>query len=290
MAAITLETGTWLKDPARKNPEGEQALADLLDQVIRMRGGASYQTYTIAGGVLTPETWVFDATSEGGTGTDDLVTISGTNYKPGDRIYLAPASGQTLTVKPSTVGGAANIRLFADADVVLDDVRCWLKLVWTGSFWDEVGFFHPNLTKYRAHYGLAYATSSTDGLIQLATPAEARGSVGSQALTPANMAANFVALDVNNKGIMPLPGGLILQWGYDASGSTGVRTITYKEAFPTGLIVPFFSPVVGLTGNRAVILRSDQADFFTLTQMKVQVVTGSDAGSGVPLHWLVLGY
>jgi hypothetical protein len=88
------------------------------------------QEYTIATGAITPVGSYFTIDTEGDAASDDLDTITATNYREGDEITVTAAnSGRTVVLKDDT----GNIR--GPGDISLDHSRDAATLIFTASGW-----------------------------------------------------------------------------------------------------------------------------------------------------------
>lgn len=90
---------------------------------------------TISSGAITPVYATHTVDTEADAATDDLVTITATNFKAGDRLMISAANGsRDVVVKAS--GG--NILLPNDVDITLDDTEKTLILRYDGTNWNYV--------------------------------------------------------------------------------------------------------------------------------------------------------
>lgn len=90
---------------------------------------------TIASGAIVPTQFSHTVDSEGDASTDDLDTITATNFKVGDIIAIsAESASHVITVKH----GTGNILLPSDADIELDDTEKTLLLRYDGTNWNFI--------------------------------------------------------------------------------------------------------------------------------------------------------
>ena len=89
--------------------------------------------YTIATGAIVPVGSFFVVDTESDGATDDLATITATNYKPGDIIFVqAENTARTVVLKD----GTGNLRLAADFS--LDNTEDVAQLMLVGTNWVQV--------------------------------------------------------------------------------------------------------------------------------------------------------
>lgn len=104
-----------------------------------LQGVFPNDSYTISSGVISPSRKasiiLTSVDTQGGAGTDDLDTITGTGYSTGDIIFLRGVSGaRVVTVK----SGTGNINLASAVDFNTGDLTKAITLQWTGSAWNEL--------------------------------------------------------------------------------------------------------------------------------------------------------
>ena len=95
--------------------------------------GANPLEYTIATGAITPVGSFFTIDTEAGAASDDLATITATNYKPGDLLVVqANNTARTVVLKD----GTGNLRLAGDFS--LDNSEDLVQLILVGTNWVQV--------------------------------------------------------------------------------------------------------------------------------------------------------
>lgn len=157
MTAVDFPLAGVFTDPATTNnvaKEAQEAILAFARQSIP--GVGLYNTYTIATGALTPAGTeaVLRVNTESSAASDDLTSIVQTNTKDGQTLIITPAdAGRIVTVKHGA-GGAGQILLRGDRDLVLDiETYLWLHRV--GTNWVEI-----NRT---AHIDYDYFATSNSG-------------------------------------------------------------------------------------------------------------------------------
>lgn len=119
------------------------------------------------------------------------------------------------------------------------------------------------------------ATTSDTGVIEIATTAEAlTGTDTARAITPAAFAGNK-SLGVS--GYYQLPGGLIVQWGYDTAATGATGTVTFPLAFST------VYTVVGLQDKNG----AQYMTVHTVTTTNFQFTASGGTSTGV--RWVAFG-
>lgn len=94
---------------------------------------ASPKEYTISGGAITPTGTYFTIDTQGDAGSDDLDTITVTNYKPGDLLILqANNTARTVVLKD----GTGNLRL--SGDFSLDNTEDTATVMLIGTNWTQI--------------------------------------------------------------------------------------------------------------------------------------------------------
>lgn len=90
---------------------------------------------TIASGAITPIYASHTVDTEADASTDDLVTITATNFKAGDRLMLSASNGARDVVLKASGG---NLLLPNDLDITLDDTEKTVILRYDGTNWNYV--------------------------------------------------------------------------------------------------------------------------------------------------------
>jgi len=89
--------------------------------------------FTISSGAITPTGSYISVDTEGDAASDDLDTITATNYRHGDLLIVEAAnSARTVVVKD----GTGNIN--APADISLDHAQDKVLMIWDGSNWQVI--------------------------------------------------------------------------------------------------------------------------------------------------------
>ena len=122
------------------------------------------------------------------------------------------------------------------------------------------------------------ASTSTKGIIQLATDAEAFA--GTDALK-AIVSSNFVK-SFGTNGYARLPGGLILQWG-ETGSFVGAVSVTFPLAFPSAIMQGYAACQISASvGAPAVAAYNFTASSMTVSSGTSSLISG--------IRWLALGY
>lgn len=97
------------------------------------KNGITLPEFTIASGAITPIGSYISIDTEASAASDDLDTITATNYRHGDLLVIEAAnSARTVVVKDST----GNIN--APADISLDHAQDKVLMIWDGSNWQVI--------------------------------------------------------------------------------------------------------------------------------------------------------
>jgi hypothetical protein len=135
------------------------------------------------------------------------------------------------------------------------------------------------------------ATTTLEGLVQLATNAQADArSATSVALTPSNLASLF-AQSLGPSGFQRLPGGLIMQWAETPSlrEGDGAYNLALPTTWPNNFFGGWVSPVNAaastLNDNWPQLVTSPGAGSFSAVAIMEQAVSGATAVSMPVCFW-----
>lgn len=98
---------------------------------------------------------------------------------------------------------------------------------------------------------------------------------------------NSIAGGGEGQGSVTLPSGLIIKFGKNHGSGTGVDTIVFTNAFPTGQLAAFVSVIS--TNLPAIV----NADVYNLAINQIRVKATNYAGtaySTASYYWLAIGY
>lgn len=119
-----------------------QAFEDFLAAVKQIPGGGIAETtLTLASDAVTPFGGVggiFTIDTEAAAASDNLATITQTNFPDGSCLIVRPASSARLVVVKHAAGGSGQILLRTAGDFTLGDTTHWLCLKRTGTSWQEL--------------------------------------------------------------------------------------------------------------------------------------------------------
>ncbi len=129
-------TDAYIRKQRITGPTEDSSRADQTVGNYMVSGEA--QTYTIASGVITPAVshmrWL-KIDTQGAASSDDLDTITATNFITGDELILSSVNdARNVVVKK----GTGNIWLLAAGDCTLGTVNDRLTLQWNGTTWIEL--------------------------------------------------------------------------------------------------------------------------------------------------------
>ena len=129
------------------------------------------------------------------------------------------------------------------------------------------------------------STTSAIGLVQLATSAEAiAGADALKAITPASLADAFVSSKTAN-GYVKIPGGIIIQWGIAIVPENSYLTVTFPTPFTTACFGVYMSNTTGSTLNSSLCWTND----ITTSSFQCQ---HPDTASGIKYqsaYWFAIG-
>lgn len=158
--------------------------ADDLYDLIRMSSMIP-EALTISGGVVSPTeafgTLTID--TESAASTDDLTTITTTNYPDGAVIIVRAADATHDVVLKHNNGGSGEIELVGAADITLTDTDQFVMLMLNGSAWQEVVHSHHThdgdyYTQAQVDTALALRLLAASNLSDVADAATARANLG----------------------------------------------------------------------------------------------------------------
>jgi len=120
----------------------KQAFEDFVAGVKQIPGaGVAETTLTLASDAVTPPGGsgaIFTIDTEAAAATDNLATITQTNFPDGSCMLLRPASSARVVVVKHAAGGSGQILLRTSGDFPLGDTTHWLCLKRTGTSWHEL--------------------------------------------------------------------------------------------------------------------------------------------------------
>jgi len=146
------------------NANAKTALEQLRDCAAESPGGAAVSTLTIATGSVTPTGWLHAIDTQGGDATDDLANIVTTNHPAGREIVIYAANAAHTVVVKHNAGGAGAIHTQDAADITLDEVDIYVRLVRIVNDWYEIGrAYGSNADDFRAFLGLGTAAVCDTG-------------------------------------------------------------------------------------------------------------------------------
>lgn len=268
------------------------ALADLNHVVACLReipGGESYSALTISGGGAVVPTLAHHTLLPASGTTDNLDFATATNHPDGRLLLLRPnTSGHTITVRHGQ-SGTNPFALAAGLDFVMASVDHILLLYKRANgTWREITrSYGDDLAAQRAFLGAAYATTSTPGLIQLATPTQIQAGINSSALTPGQWAA---ASGSNGNGVYwRLPGNRIIQMSAIVTSNSADTTVTLPITMANASYSVTAQAVTNdaLTGTPAA--RLVHCFNRTTTTFQMSAWTAAGARSALQVAWEVKG-
>lgn len=240
---------------------------------------------TISSGVLALDAQynVFTIDTEGSAAADDLTnitTLAGTEWPVDSVIYLQTASSsRDVTITYPGAVGVGYIYPEAQVNMVMRDVNVIVRLqkvdvsLWIAALVAINGT--AAAAEQRERLGIASATATAGGIVELATVAETlAGTDAVRALTAAGVAGTK---SLATNGYYRFPGGFTIQWGSTTS-TANPKSITFPIAFPTACRAVVASPAT----NADALCRptSISTTGFDLYQ--------SNAGTAVT--WIAIGY
>lgn len=127
------------------------------------------------------------------------------------------------------------------------------------------------------------ASETVSGVVELANPAEAQAMADTgRALTPAGLASAFGGANQSlaGPGYQILPGGLIFQWGWTSTISTGSYVdVTLPVSFVTA---GYSHQAIGISGSTATSPLTMQ--FNSVSSIRI-----SNNGNPIAASWFVVG-
>lgn len=112
---------------------GVAVLVAAFPNLLTLQNGVAATELTIASGAVTPTQASHTIDTESDAASDDLDTITATNFKAGDLLTLAANNGARTTVVKH---GTGNILHPEGLDVELDDAVKTIQLRYDGTFWN----------------------------------------------------------------------------------------------------------------------------------------------------------
>lgn len=186
----------------------------LLRAGITFDNDAKTSSFTASASISTKLFYPCDATSAAITATIPEAATAGEGATVAVKKTDSSANAVTLTRSGSdTIDGDTSVALEGENDAIIivsDGVSKWNSIA--------------------RGQDVPYATTSSNGVVQLATSAETlTGTDTNKPITPGTFAGNK---DLQSAGYYKLPGDFILQWGFSALTST-TRTTNFTTAFTT---------------------------------------------------------
>ena len=212
--------------PAITVTEAKQAQDDTLAVIRQIPGGAAIEALTIAGGLISPTLGSGSVSSETGT-ADNLDNIAVTVLQDGALYMLTAAASHTITVR-NNQGSSGKILTVDAASFVMTSTKHWLLLKLNGAQWEEVyRSYGPDAAARRAFIGVADASDTVKGVVELATAGETDlGSDTARAMTPGGFASGWQSSSLPLAG--DFPGGLKFKADVSSPG-----TISFAAPFPS---------------------------------------------------------
>lgn len=130
-------------DAVPPNSDARAALDQTVAAAKQLLGAADEEALTIAGGSITPTVATVVVDGEGAA-ADVLTNILTTNFPEGRVIVLRCTDAARPITVDDSAGGAGEIHLFGDVDLVLADPADRLVLQRHGADWEELGRTHQN--------------------------------------------------------------------------------------------------------------------------------------------------
>lgn len=113
------------------------SLIPLRDNIKLIPGYGADTTLTIAGGTITPTAGNHAVDTEGGAGADDLANVLTTNLPDGHFVVLRAVNGAHVVTIRDGMGGAGQLHLANNSDMVLDATAKMIGLKRNGADWYE---------------------------------------------------------------------------------------------------------------------------------------------------------
>ena len=282
--ALLADAGGTLTNAAAKT-----ALEALRDCAAESPGGAAVSTLTIASGAVVPTGWFHAIDTEGAGATDDLTTITTTNHPAGRELVIYAANAAHTVVVKHEGGGAGAIHTQDAADITLDEVDIYVRLVRVVNDWYEIArAYGSNADDFRAFLGLGTAavldTGTGAGNVVIMAAGPALPAVDGSALTGLKERGDyFLAWD---KKASPAQGGTFT--------SAAWRTRTIAEAVDESSIATVASNQITITTAGYYYIRASapakavnnhQARFYETTgaitsgNMVSGVISGTNANA-----------
>lgn len=138
----TLPANGFFENNARNEGDIKSWGDQIRDWLAQQPGGSTEATKVIAAGVITPDIGIQAVDTEAAAASDDLDTITQTNFPDGQLLLIRQAvAGRTVVVRHNQ-GAAGKILLADSANLSLNSTKMWLCLKRTGTTWEEVFRFY----------------------------------------------------------------------------------------------------------------------------------------------------
>jgi len=143
---------------------------------------------------------------------------------------------------------------------------------------------------------VATAAESVAGIVKLATTAQAQALTDDlTALTPKKLAAAFAGSNqlIVANGYQKLPGGLLLQWGIQASAASANTVAHYPISFTGGVLAVFGTGLNTSGGIQAYVTLNSyntaNATFNCFVAGNGSAASLASTVGGVSLRWFAIG-
>jgi nitrogen fixation protein len=148
----TLPANGFWENAARTQGEAKTWGDQIRDWLAQQPGGSTEASKVIAAGAITPDIGIQAVDTEAAAASDDLDTITQTNFPDGSVLLIRQAvAGRTVVVRHN-IGAAGKILLADGANLSLNSTTMWLCLKRTGTTWEEVFRFYGSAVEaFRAY-------------------------------------------------------------------------------------------------------------------------------------------
>ena len=229
---------------------------------------------------------LYNAKAVIGPGDEVIAVVSNQSYtiqtSPGSESY--PMAGQTQKIyKGITLAGADPIT----GSSISAGNYFWGTAAEALSAQTADGFtFSSTTTNQR--FNVLFANTDTSGLCYVNTGLQFNP--GNQTLYTPNLIINGQS-SLTTNGYTRLPGGLLMQWGYQASVvGDNYTAITFPIAFSTAVVNVTASMInTNSPGNYAI--SNNIAQVGTITTTSFHLINNLEtSGPNFPMYWFALGY
>lgn len=204
---------------------------------IGLLGFGTPEAETISSGAITPSKTFVEITSEGGSGADDLDTITISGIAEGDFVIVKAASGSTPTVKDGT--GNLNLSI---GDAVLDAGDKYLVFAYDGTSDLDLVFASPNMLTVEdsrtfhlvcSDLTTDLTTGTTKAYFDLTFDATLVGVVAT-CLTAPTHSTTPLTVDVNEDGTSVLSTKLTFDTGEDTTETAATPAVISDASLADG--------------------------------------------------------